>query len=58
MEVSKFISVLVGLISYCTFILSNGVGASHNVYLDYQSFEPYRTGFHFQPEKNWMNDPN
>ncbi|KAL7112234.1 hypothetical protein ACP275_05G139400 [Erythranthe tilingii] len=20
--------------------------------------QPYRTGFHFQPPKNWMNDPN
>nr|XP_024363696.1 beta-fructofuranosidase, soluble isoenzyme I-like [Physcomitrium patens]XP_024363697.1 beta-fructofuranosidase, soluble isoenzyme I-like [Physcomitrium patens]XP_024363698.1 beta-fructofuranosidase, soluble isoenzyme I-like [Physcomitrium patens] len=20
--------------------------------------QPHRTGFHFQPEKNWMNDPN
>ncbi|KAI5080791.1 hypothetical protein GOP47_0003974 [Adiantum capillus-veneris] len=20
--------------------------------------QPYRTGFHFQPTKNWMNDPN
>ncbi|KAH7426487.1 hypothetical protein KP509_10G003300 [Ceratopteris richardii] len=22
------------------------------------SEQPYRTGFHFQPTKNWMNDPN
>ncbi|XP_022941082.1 beta-fructofuranosidase, insoluble isoenzyme CWINV1-like [Cucurbita moschata] len=28
----------------------NGVDAASN--------QPYRTGFHFQPPKNWMNDPN
>ncbi|KAG0577350.1 hypothetical protein KC19_5G149900 [Ceratodon purpureus] len=21
-------------------------------------YQPYRTGYHFQPRKNWMNDPN
>ncbi|KAJ7548343.1 hypothetical protein O6H91_07G007900 [Diphasiastrum complanatum] len=23
-----------------------------------QKYQPYRTAFHFQPIKNWMNDPN
>lgn len=23
-----------------------------------RNYQPYRTGFHFQPRKNWMNDPN
>ncbi|KAJ0075781.1 hypothetical protein Patl1_33505 [Pistacia atlantica] len=38
--------------------------ASHHVYQNLQTSEstsesqPYRTGYHFQPPKNWMNDPN
>ncbi|XP_044478784.1 beta-fructofuranosidase, insoluble isoenzyme CWINV1-like [Mangifera indica] len=38
--------------------------ASHRVFQNLQTSEPtsesqpYRTGFHFQPPKNWMNDPN
>ncbi|XP_047312094.1 beta-fructofuranosidase, insoluble isoenzyme CWINV1-like [Impatiens glandulifera] len=41
--------------------------ASHNIYRHLQSAsesssvdqkQPYRTAFHFQPSKNWMNDPN
>uniref|UniRef100_A0A2P2JZE5 Uncharacterized protein MANES_11G025400 n=1 Tax=Rhizophora mucronata TaxID=61149 RepID=A0A2P2JZE5_RHIMU len=40
--------------------------ASHRVYQGVQtlqstyssSSQPYRTGYHFQPPKNWMNDPN
>lgn len=38
--------------------------ASHHVFRHLQTFEstpsnqPYRTSFHFQPPKNWMNDPN
>ncbi|CAK7356872.1 unnamed protein product [Dovyalis caffra] len=43
--------------------------ASHRIYEDLQSLEPtgitsttrqqpYRTGYHFQPAKNWMNDPD
>ncbi|XP_010534898.1 PREDICTED: beta-fructofuranosidase, insoluble isoenzyme CWINV1-like [Tarenaya hassleriana] len=38
----------------------------HHVYKRFQSSkakspppnQPYRTGYHFQPPKNWMNDPN
>ncbi|XP_010491945.1 PREDICTED: beta-fructofuranosidase, insoluble isoenzyme CWINV6-like [Camelina sativa] len=25
---------------------------------DYGNFQPYRTSFHFQAHKNWLNDPN
>ncbi|CAN6573504.1 unnamed protein product [Malus baccata var. baccata] len=41
--------------------------ASHHVYRSlqtseltssHQDNEPYRTGYHFQPPKNWINDPN
>ncbi|XP_059638471.1 beta-fructofuranosidase, insoluble isoenzyme CWINV1-like [Cornus florida] len=38
--------------------------ASHHVYRHLQSLQststnqPYRTSYHFQPPKNWMNDPN
>lgn len=37
------------------------VGASHGVRKDLQydpKNQPYRTAYHFQPPKNWMNDPN
>lgn len=44
----------------------NGVEAFHKVYRHYQSLsirsenvkKLHRTGYHFQPEKNWINDPN
>ncbi|KAI4386953.1 hypothetical protein MLD38_004826 [Melastoma candidum] len=38
--------------------------ASHEIFRNLQgipvalSSQPYRTGYHFQPPKNWMNDPN
>ncbi|KAK3220507.1 hypothetical protein Dsin_014477 [Dipteronia sinensis] len=39
--------------------------ASHHVFQHLQttssassSHQPYRTGYHFQPPKNWINDPN
>ncbi|CAI9093710.1 OLC1v1023122C1 [Oldenlandia corymbosa var. corymbosa] len=28
------------------------------ILVDYDQLQPYRTGYHFQPPKNWMNDPN
>ncbi|GAB4833365.1 Invertase [Ancistrocladus abbreviatus] len=55
---------------YC-FMLSSDVhrlvvfvDASHEIYQEFQSLEAntiqylYRTGYHFQPPKNWINDPN
>ncbi|KAJ9179341.1 hypothetical protein P3X46_011142 [Hevea brasiliensis] len=41
--------------------------ASHHTYHTFQNLQesavsatiqPYRTGYHFQPPKNWINDPN
>ncbi|KAL8039762.1 hypothetical protein ABFX02_10G057600 [Erythranthe guttata] len=43
---------------------SNGVEASHNVFMHLQSSsavnvrKEHRTGYHFQPTKHWINDPN
>ncbi|KAI3975365.1 hypothetical protein MKX01_004452 [Papaver californicum] len=51
----------------CSVFISHGVEASHPYYRIPQSlqsdsippiYQPYRTGYHFQPAKNWMNDPN
>ncbi|KEH18387.1 putative beta-fructofuranosidase [Medicago truncatula] len=51
-----------------TFIYVNGIlpiEATHHVYRNLQSLssddsfkQPYRTAYHFQPPKNWINDPN
>ncbi|KAL6496332.1 hypothetical protein OROGR_029590 [Orobanche gracilis] len=44
-----------------TVISNNGVGASHQVHMHSQSFpagdvkQLHRTGYHFQPTKNWIN---
>jgi beta-fructofuranosidase len=42
-----------------------GVMAFHKVYMNYQSLNAvndvkqiHRTGYHFQPKQNWINDPN
>ncbi|XP_060177034.1 beta-fructofuranosidase, insoluble isoenzyme 1-like [Lycium barbarum] len=48
------------------FFFNNGVlvDASHKVYMHLQSTSSvnvknvHRTGYHFQPPKNWINDPN
>lgn len=35
------------------------VGVSHAQALNANTtYQPYRTAYHFQPRKNWMNDPN
>jgi beta-fructofuranosidase len=37
----------------------NGVQASqYSNIKDESNHQPYRTGYHFQPPKNWINDPN
>ncbi|KAI3919167.1 hypothetical protein MKX01_018806 [Papaver californicum] len=50
----------------CAVFISHGVEASHHLYYrNFQSLQstsipinqPYRTGYHFQPAKNWMNAP-
>ncbi|CAL1399714.1 unnamed protein product [Linum trigynum] len=56
------------LITIVILLLGQGgvhkIEASHEVYKGYQSletippkFQPYRTGFHFQPPRNWINGP-
>ncbi|KAH1114018.1 hypothetical protein J1N35_007396 [Gossypium stocksii] len=56
------------LFLFFALFLSHGtveLEASHHVYRNLQTVQsaastdqPYRTGFHFQPPKNWINDPN
>uniref|UniRef100_A0A7N0UUB2 Beta-fructofuranosidase n=1 Tax=Kalanchoe fedtschenkoi TaxID=63787 RepID=A0A7N0UUB2_KALFE len=56
----------VGLLLVVLILCSNGVAVegSHKVYPQYQSLSvsevktPGRTGYHFQPPRNWINDPN
>ncbi|CAL5389224.1 unnamed protein product [Camellia sinensis] len=63
---SRFLWVLVDLILCGIVLLNNGgVDGSHKVYMEYQSVvaavevkQLHRTGFHFQPKKYWINDPN
>ncbi|MBA0643671.1 hypothetical protein Goklo_027938 [Gossypium klotzschianum] len=55
----------VGLFLFFALFLSHGIvelEASHHVYRNLQTVQsaastdqPYRTGFHFQPPKNWIN---
>uniref|UniRef100_A0A7N0UZC8 Beta-fructofuranosidase n=2 Tax=Kalanchoe fedtschenkoi TaxID=63787 RepID=A0A7N0UZC8_KALFE len=62
------ISYFLFLISLCISFGVLELEASHQVYtLDQeadrvmegdQNEQPYRTSYHFQPPKNWMNDPN
>ncbi|XP_061954298.1 beta-fructofuranosidase, insoluble isoenzyme 2-like isoform X1 [Populus nigra] len=47
------------------FVLSNnGAEASHKIYSRYQTLsvenvnQVHRTGYHFQPPRHWINDPN
>ncbi|KAJ4951918.1 hypothetical protein NE237_028750 [Protea cynaroides] len=58
----------VWFIGLCSLILGCGihVEASHKIYPNLQTHprnitathQPYRTGYHFQPAKHWINDPN
>ncbi|XP_042509321.1 beta-fructofuranosidase, cell wall isozyme-like isoform X2 [Macadamia integrifolia] len=57
---------VVGFIGLCSLLLGYGVHveASHRVFSNLQSHQnttathqPYRTGYHFQPAKNWINGP-
>ncbi|KAE8675336.1 Beta-fructofuranosidase, insoluble isoenzyme CWINV3 [Hibiscus syriacus] len=53
---------------FFAFFVGHGIvelQASHHVYSHLQTVkssvsakQPYRTGYHFQPPKNWINDPN
>ncbi|XP_004486839.1 beta-fructofuranosidase, cell wall isozyme-like [Cicer arietinum] len=57
------------LVTFFSLIYGNYVipiEATHHVYTtldeslssEYSSNQPYRTAYHFQPLKNWINDPN
>lgn len=52
------------LLCSLTLFNNNGVEASHKVYSHLQSLPAvnvrnvHRTGYHFQPKKHWINDPN
>ncbi|TKY53112.1 Beta-fructofuranosidase, insoluble isoenzyme 1 [Spatholobus suberectus] len=51
------------IFSLCV-ICNNGVEAFHDIYPNLQSISVrsvsklHRTGYHFQPHRNWINDPN
>ncbi|CAK7352936.1 unnamed protein product [Dovyalis caffra] len=54
MEISAF-----WVVGICFLLVDHGVHASHNTNRNLQAtYQPYRTAYHFQPPKNWMNDPN
>ncbi|KAM0070469.1 putative glycosidase [Helianthus debilis subsp. tardiflorus] len=40
------------VLSFCILLVVNGVGVHAS-----EDLQPYRTAFHFQPLKNWMNGP-
>ncbi|XP_027941463.1 beta-fructofuranosidase, insoluble isoenzyme CWINV1-like [Vigna unguiculata] len=44
------------------FLLNNGNGiqafSTHSINSRATAKQPYRTSYHFQPQENWMNDPN
>ncbi|KAI3472089.1 hypothetical protein Pfo_029377 [Paulownia fortunei] len=65
MEFSKSVIWALPVLLLCYFALfNNGVEASHKVFMHLQSVpavnvrEEHRTGYHFQPTKHWINDPN
>ncbi|XP_060176663.1 beta-fructofuranosidase, insoluble isoenzyme 1-like [Lycium barbarum] len=49
---------------FVVFSCNNGVNASHEVFMKLQSLgavnvrKIHRTGYHFQPPRHWINDPN
>ncbi|XP_022715143.1 beta-fructofuranosidase, insoluble isoenzyme CWINV1 [Durio zibethinus] len=61
-------SSFVGFFLFFALLVGHGIvelEASHHVYKNLQTVQstastnqPYRTGYHFQPPKNWINDPN
>ncbi|KAA8518559.1 hypothetical protein F0562_016033 [Nyssa sinensis] len=64
MEVFKFLWALTVLSFYSLLLLNNGVEGTHKVFTHLQNVRAvevkqlHRTGFHFQPKKHWINDPN
>lgn len=72
MDVSWFLPKLSALVCYLLLVIAtfnsgdeNGaVEARHRIYPQYQTLhavtvkKAHRTGYHFQPPKHWINDPN
>ncbi|CBI30319.3 unnamed protein product, partial [Vitis vinifera] len=61
---SRLLWFLFSLCCYCVIINNNGVEGSHKIHHEYQCVpdtkvrQVHRTGYHFQPPRNWINDPN
>ncbi|KAL1821243.1 hypothetical protein DCAR_0417633 [Daucus carota subsp. sativus] len=57
-------SLLAILLVLTTTLYINGVEAFHEIHYNLQSVgaenvkQVHRTGYHFQPKQNWINDPN
>lgn len=64
MDATKFFSILLLVCFFCLECNNVVVKASHKVFPEFQSLRAvevkqlHRTGFHFQPPKHWINDPN
>lgn len=54
MNKSSFI--IICLLALCFLLQASSTGGQQ--YLSLPTDQPYRTGYHFQPPQNWMNDPN
>ncbi|KAL9227238.1 hypothetical protein vseg_002956 [Gypsophila vaccaria] len=52
MTLTVFLAAFLSFITVCHAAQGGRRGAAQG------GTSPYRTGFHFQPPKNWMNDPN
>ncbi|KAL9400068.1 hypothetical protein Peur_009029 [Populus x canadensis] len=49
---------VIWVVGFCVLLVDHGVQASHQSSRNLQETDqPYRTGYHFQPPKNWMNGP-
>ena len=61
MVLSKGVTIIVAVFSISLLLINNGVEAFHKVYPHLQSVstisvsEVHRTGYHFQPPRNWIN---
>ncbi|EEF32053.1 beta-fructofuranosidase, insoluble isoenzyme 3 [Ricinus communis] len=62
MGVFRFVSAI--CVAFVFLAITSSVEGSHRIYPEYQSLQAnnvklvHRTGFHFQPPKHWINDPN
>ncbi|XP_019432908.1 PREDICTED: beta-fructofuranosidase, insoluble isoenzyme 1-like [Lupinus angustifolius] len=65
MGVTKFLTIFVVVFfSLSVILINNGVEGFHKIYPHLQSVSAisvsdlHRTSYHFQPPRNWINDPN